>query len=80
ALPRHHDTIHLWISRMFFQMRGKVIDSLTEAMAPVDISFDGWTSRHSVKEFLGTVAHWVSVGGECHCVLLGLPELHGHSG
>jgi hypothetical protein len=58
-----------------------VVRKLSRSMSQIHLSFDGWMTKGSKKDFLGIVAYYVTATGELRDLPIALPQLTGsHSG
>jgi len=80
VLPTSHSTIAAAISNEFHLKRSKVREQLLEAITPIHLTTDTWTSPNDI-EFQAINAHYIGADLKLRKALIALIELEaGHSG
>jgi hypothetical protein len=78
AIPTSHNTLVSWIRDMYWHFEPRIIEEIRTAKSRINVSFDGWGSKHEKISVLGVVTHFVNEKYENVTRLIGLPALQDH--
>ena len=80
-LPKTGDTIRSWVIRNYEEQKEEVRREISNALTPIHVSIDGWTSPHQSMTVIGIVAHFTTQRGNRLNPVLAIQEIQGsHTG
>jgi hypothetical protein len=77
-MPDAYSTVAIWIHDMYWHFEPRVIKEIRTAKSRINVSFDGWGSKHEKISVLGIVTYFINKRYENVTCLIGLPELPKH--